>query len=65
MDTSGAPIEASFLINQGQGRFSENTQIVPSLITQDLVFYATQLADLNADGWDDLIIVYSGSLDPP
>lgn len=65
VDTSGAPIEASFLINQGQGRFSENTQIVPSLITQDLVFYATQLADLNADGWDDLIIGNSGSLDTP
>jgi hypothetical protein len=65
VDTSGAPIEASFLINQGQGRFLENTQIIPSLVTQDLVFYATQLADLNADGWDDLIIGNSGSLDTP
>jgi|GEM_PF-840742 len=65
VDTSGSLIEASFLINQGQGRFAENTQIVPSLITQDLVFYATQLADLNADGWDDLIIGNSGSLDTP
>jgi hypothetical protein len=65
VDTSGSPVEASFLINQGQGRFSENTQIVPSLITQDLVFYATQMADLNADGWSDLIIGNSGSLDTP
>lgn len=65
VDTSGAPTEASFLLNQGQGRFSENTQIVPSLITQDLVFYATQLADLNADGWSDLIIGNSGSLNTP
>jgi Ca2+-binding RTX toxin-like protein len=65
VDTSGSPVEASFLINQGQGRFSENTQIVPSLITQDLVFYATQMADLNADGWSDLIIGNSGSLNTP
>jgi hypothetical protein len=65
VDTSGSPIVASFLVNQGQGRFAENTQIVPSLITQDLVFYATHLADLNADGWDDLIIGNSGSLDTP
>lgn len=65
VDTSGSPVEASFLINQGQGIFSENSQTVPTLITQDLVFYATQLADLNADGWDDLIIGNSGSLNTP
>jgi hypothetical protein len=60
VDTSGSHYGASILFGDGTGHFSESTTAVPSEIRGPIRFYAAQLADLNRDGWVDLIIGNSG-----
>ena len=60
VDTSTAPFNASILFGDGTGRFVESTSAVPAEIRGPIRFYAAQLADLNNDGWVDLVIGNSG-----
>jgi hypothetical protein len=60
VDTSGSHYDASILFGDGTGHFSESTTAVPSEIRGPIRFYAAQLADLNRDGWVDLVIGNSG-----
>ncbi len=62
VDTSGAHYSASILFGDGKGNFIESTLAVPSEIRDSIRFYAAQLADLNQDGWLDLVIGNSGDI---
>lgn len=60
VDTAAAPFNASILFGDGTGKFNESTSSVPAEIRGPIRFYAAQLADLNHDGWVDLVIGNSG-----
>ena len=58
--TSGSQHQASILFGDGKGDFTESTEAVPSDIRGPIRFYASNLVDLNSDGWVDLLIGNSG-----
>ena len=58
--TPGSPHQASILFGDGKGNFTESTEAVPSDIRGPIRFYASNLVDLNSDGWVDLLIGNSG-----
>ena len=60
VSTVSSQFNASILFGDGTGQFIESTTAVPSEIRGPIRFYAAQLADLNRDGWVDLIIGNSG-----
>ena len=60
VSTGSSQFNASILFGDGTGQFIESTTAVPSEIRGPIRFYAAQLADLNRDGWVDLIIGNSG-----
>ena len=60
VSTPSSQFNASILFGDGTGYFIESTTAVPSEIRGPIRFYAAQLADLNRDGWVDLIIGNSG-----
>jgi len=58
--TKGSQHHASILYGDGEGNFTESTEAVPSDIRGPIRFYASNLVDLNSDGWVDLLIGNSG-----
>ncbi|MBJ7280245.1 MAG: VCBS repeat-containing protein, partial [Candidatus Nanopelagicales bacterium] len=60
VSTVSSQFNASILFGDGTGHFSESITAVPSEIRGPIRFYAAQIADLNRDGWVDLIIGNSG-----
>ncbi len=60
VNTKGSQHHASILYGDGEGNFTESTEAVPSDIRGPIRFYASNLVDLNSDGWVDLLIGNSG-----
>ena len=61
VDTTGSQHQASILFGDGKGNFTESTEAVPSDIRGPIRFPASNLVDLNSDGWVDLLIGNSGN----